>query len=163
MHARFVDRHFHHMPVPGNLREQSKPYSSGEVAQRRRGGVFAADAFRFVAVDSEALNAGYLAHAFERLAVGFNEILSVGYLRVQCRRWVGKIRKFHIAPLFFAEAIDHSALCQRNNSKSGCCGERSIEVQKVISAIGSVRGNESFSTPVLALSSRKIAKVSRSP
>ena len=70
------------MPVPGKLGEQSETYPSGEVAERRWGGVFSAHAFRFIAVDREALNCSYFAHPFKRLAVGFDEILPVRHFRV---------------------------------------------------------------------------------
>jgi len=36
------------MPVPGNLREQSKADAGGEISQRRRRGVIAADALRLI-------------------------------------------------------------------------------------------------------------------
>jgi hypothetical protein len=70
------------MPVPGNLREQSKPYARGKIAERRWGGVFSAYALRFVTVDNEALNFSDFAHSFERLAVGFDEILPMGHVWV---------------------------------------------------------------------------------
>ena len=44
--------------------------------------VLTADAFRFVAVDGEALDFSDFAHPIEGLAVGFDEIFPLGHFRV---------------------------------------------------------------------------------
>jgi hypothetical protein len=53
------------MPVPGKLCEQSETDPRGKIAEGRWGGVFAADAFRFIAVYREALDFSDFAHSFQ--------------------------------------------------------------------------------------------------
>jgi hypothetical protein len=65
------------MPVPGNLRKQSKADARSEITERRWGSMLAADAFRFVAINREALNLGGLAHPFQRFTVSFDKIFTV--------------------------------------------------------------------------------------
>jgi hypothetical protein len=44
--------------------------------------MLAADPFRFIAVNREALNLGDFAHAFKGLAVRLDEVLAIGNCRI---------------------------------------------------------------------------------
>jgi hypothetical protein len=63
------------MPEPGNRSEKSKSDTRGEIAQWCWGRMFTADAFGFIAMDSEALDISYFAHSPQRFTVDLNPVL----------------------------------------------------------------------------------------
>jgi transcriptional regulator MftR-like protein len=86
MHACSIHLDLHHVPVPGDLRQQSKSNSGCEISKRRGSGMLATNALTLVAEHFEALDMRHLAHAVKRLDVGLDLVFSVCDCRVQ-RGW----------------------------------------------------------------------------
>jgi hypothetical protein len=89
MHPRLVYLHLHHVPVPGNLREQSKSYRRTKVCQRRWRGIVSAHGFPLITVNGKALlderdlHARNLPHLFQGFGIHFENKLSGAQVRVE--------------------------------------------------------------------------------
>jgi hypothetical protein len=83
VYACSIYANFHHVPVPGDLRQQSKPNRRGEISQRRGSGMLATNALTLVAEHFETLDMCQLAHAVKRLDIGLDLVFAVCDCRIE--------------------------------------------------------------------------------